>query len=182
MDKEMKIQQYVNGNQQGKVLLIVLAFSLIIQLIGSYIISQSIYSRRLVDYEQQQIFSAYITEAGLEWTLAMMEEEIRTGAKVDQTYAAIDIVSINEEIVAGEIAIEKIVAEKIITEQVVTEQIIKEGDMIHITILPFDSNHVKITVMTTWHPREAEYAVKNVLSAKVDKESLSIRKKEWFDF
>lgn len=140
-------------NQSGKVLPIVLAISLLAQLLGGYLLTQSVINRKLVQYEEAHVFLKYSAEAGFQWSL-------------NQIY--------NYQIVEGNV-------QKTIRDIMQNDEYLYEG-YYTISYTMLSEDRVRITVHCTISTLALDLPMNHTIAAIVNSETLQIIRKEHYDF
>ncbi|OEF98409.1 hypothetical protein [Desulfuribacillus alkaliarsenatis] len=143
------------NNQQGKVLPIILAFIIIAQLMGGFLLSQVVDKQKLVSYEEAYIYSNYITTAGL-------------NSVINEVYNNPEIASFQSTLYHS------------LNELLYYENSIYTG-MFTIDLIPQSDELVEIKVKSKVHVPNIEFDVNNVVVALVELNTGKIIKKEWFE-
>ncbi len=147
------------GDECGKVLLVVLALSVLIQLFGGYLLTQTTFVGKHVRVEALRIQSEYLTEAGFQWALSQLSS---------QTYG--------EQEITISVPISDICDTDVLPMD--DGQRFADGDIFRIRFLPLDAWRIKITVVTVWTSNELAYPVQNGVEAIVNKKTLNVEKKD----
>ena len=149
-------------NQHGKVLPIVLVFSILAQLLGGYFLTQAVNNRQLLRYEQIRIDSNYLTEAAFQFILSKLAD--------DKSLSGNFMYSI-EQIINDSISVDN---GQDIEDGIVTVEIYQQSDA--------EKHYVKIAIVNVLKYRMIDFDVEHSIYAIVDVETLAIMKRDWYDF
>ena len=155
------LKRYGN-NERGKVLLVVLALSVLIQLFGGYLLMQTVFVGKHVRMETLRIQSEYLTEAGFQWALSQMSL-----SRVDGDGEMPNAVSVPIRDIYGADFF-----------RIDDAYRFSDSDIFRINFLPLDERRMKVTVVTVWSSNELEYAVQHGMDAVVDRETFNVEKRE----
>jgi hypothetical protein len=184
-------------NQHGKVLSIVLVFSILAQLLGGYLLTQAVNNRNLLHYEQIRIDSNYLTEAAFQFILSKLaddknlsgnfvysiEQIIPDGISADNVQG-IEDGNVNMEIYPFIDQLEE--ADKELNDEL-NEELYEEladelNEELEETEEQLDYQYVKISIINNIKYRMLDFDVEHSVYAIVNVETLAIIKRDWYDF
>ncbi|OEH85621.1 hypothetical protein BHU72_02135 [Desulfuribacillus stibiiarsenatis] len=143
---------YIN-NRQGKVLPIVLTFTILLQTVTSFMLSQITINQELVEIHKAQVYADYAGESGFQMALSKLS--------MDSLFTGNYVVPFDATIW--------------------NNALIKNVN-IHYQVLPIGTEHVKINVTATLTFEHIEFPVQRKVVARVNKTSLEILRREAYDF